>query len=63
MGATNAADITTSHLAESPIGLFLMINTFETGGSERQFTVLAQNADASRVRRSFGMREPARTSG
>jgi glycosyltransferase involved in cell wall biosynthesis len=25
------------------IRLFLMINTFETGGSERQFTVLAQN--------------------
>jgi L-malate glycosyltransferase len=25
------------------IDLFLMINTFETGGSERQFTVLAQN--------------------
>jgi len=27
----------------SPLSLFLMINTFETGGSERQFTVLAQN--------------------
>jgi len=26
-----------------PIRLFLMTNTFETGGSERQFTVLAQN--------------------
>jgi L-malate glycosyltransferase len=26
-----------------PIRLFLMINSFETGGSERQFTVLAQN--------------------
>jgi glycosyltransferase involved in cell wall biosynthesis len=26
-----------------PISLFLMVNTFETGGSERQFTVLAQN--------------------
>jgi glycosyltransferase involved in cell wall biosynthesis len=26
-----------------PINLFLMVNTFETGGSERQFTVLAQN--------------------
>jgi len=26
-----------------PIPLFLMVNTFETGGSERQFTVLAQN--------------------
>ena len=26
-----------------PLRLFLMINTFETGGSERQYTVLAQN--------------------
>ncbi len=26
-----------------PVNLFLMVNTFETGGSERQFTVLAQN--------------------
>jgi glycosyltransferase involved in cell wall biosynthesis len=30
-------------LSDSAISLFLMINTFETGGSERQFTVLAQN--------------------
>ena len=26
-----------------PVNLFLMTNTFETGGSERQFSVLAQN--------------------
>ena len=32
-----------SRLADLPISLFLMVNTFETGGSERQFTVLAQN--------------------
>ena len=32
-----------SSLADPPISLFLMVNTFETGGSERQFTVLAQN--------------------
>jgi glycosyltransferase involved in cell wall biosynthesis len=44
--ATNAASIAASRLAESPISLFLMINNFETGGSERQFTVLAQNAVA-----------------
>jgi L-malate glycosyltransferase len=31
------------HLPDAPISLFLMVNTFETGGSERQFTVLAQN--------------------
>src|SRR5208282_3545066 len=30
-------------MPDSPISLFLMVNTFETGGSERQFTVLAQN--------------------
>ena len=58
MGATNAADIITSHLAESPIRLFLMINTFETGGSERQFTVLAQNADASRFDVHLGCVNP-----
>lgn len=32
-----------THLPHAPIKLFLMVNTFETGGSERQFTVLAQN--------------------
>jgi len=32
-----------SGLSDRPISLFLMANTFETGGSERQFTVLAQN--------------------
>jgi glycosyltransferase involved in cell wall biosynthesis len=47
VGATNAASVTTTRLADSPISLFLMINTFETGGSERQFTVLAQNISAS----------------
>ncbi len=37
-----------------------MINTFETGGSERQFTVLAQNISAPAFQTSFGMREPPR---
>jgi glycosyltransferase involved in cell wall biosynthesis len=32
-----------SDISDPPISLFLMVNTFETGGSERQFTVLAQN--------------------
>ncbi len=32
-----------SSRSDLPISLFLMVNTFETGGSERQFTVLAQN--------------------
>lgn len=31
---------------DPPISLFLMVNTFETGGSERQFTLLAQNIGA-----------------
>jgi glycosyltransferase involved in cell wall biosynthesis len=43
VGATKADIVTTTRLADPPIRLFLMVNTFETGGSERQFTVLAQN--------------------
>ena len=46
MGATNAASINASRPADPPISLFLMINTFETGGSERQFTLLAQTIGA-----------------
>ncbi|HLM81271.1 MAG TPA: glycosyltransferase [Terriglobales bacterium] len=46
MGAPNAASINTSRPGDPPISLFLMINTFETGGSERQFTLLAQNIGA-----------------
>jgi L-malate glycosyltransferase len=34
----------------SPIDLFLMTNSFETGGSERQFTVVAKNLPAERFR-------------
>lgn len=40
----NAASVAESRdPSDLPVSLFLMINTFETGGSERQFTVLAQN--------------------
>jgi glycosyltransferase involved in cell wall biosynthesis len=46
VGTTNATSTTTRDAAK-PISLFLMVNTFETGGSERQFTVLAQNLSAS----------------
>ena len=35
--------LTTTPLSDPAVRLFLMVNTFETGGSERQFTVLAQN--------------------
>lgn len=58
MAATNAASITTSRPAELPIRLFLMINTFETGGSERQFMVLAQNASAERFQVHLGCVNP-----
>jgi glycosyltransferase involved in cell wall biosynthesis len=58
VGATNAASITTNEIAELPISLFLMINTFETGGSERQFAVLAQNASASRFQVHLGCVNP-----
>lgn len=47
MGATNATSTTATRAAAKPISLFLMVNTFETGGSERQFTVLAQNLSAT----------------
>ena len=48
MQATDPASLTTNpphplQLSDHPISLFLMVNTFETGGSERQFVVLAQN--------------------
>jgi glycosyltransferase involved in cell wall biosynthesis len=46
VGVTNAASINTDRPTDPAISLFLMINTFETGGSERQFTVLAQNIGA-----------------
>ena len=47
MGATKSASIDTTRHSETPISLFLMINTFETGGSERQFAALAQNVSAA----------------
>ncbi len=58
MPATNAASIMTRTSSEPPISLFLMINTFETGGSERQFTLLAQNASASRFEVHLGCVNP-----
>lgn len=47
MGNTNAETADPPRSSCSPIGLFLMINTLETGGSERQFTLLAQNVNRS----------------
>ena len=59
MQAINPANLTppADHLSETadhPISLFLMINTFETGGSERQFTVLAQNLTAPQFQTYLG---------
>jgi L-malate glycosyltransferase len=56
VGAT-AADITTTtrvNTTDSPISLFLMINTFEVGGSERQFVLLAQALGAPAFRVDLG---------
>jgi len=40
--------------APASIRLFLMVNTFETGGSERQFVVLAQNLSPDKFRIQLG---------
>jgi glycosyltransferase involved in cell wall biosynthesis len=55
--ATDAASLTTSPSDDQPslpISLFLMINTFETGGSERQFTVLARNLTSPQFQTNLG---------
>jgi len=54
VAAANPASITTTPLSELPIRLFLMINNFETGGSERQFAVLAQNLSRARFQLHLG---------
>jgi glycosyltransferase involved in cell wall biosynthesis len=38
----------------SPVNLFLMTNSFETGGSERQFAVMAQNLAQDKFQVSLG---------
>ena len=58
MGATNAASIITNRVADPPISLFLMINNFETGGSERQFAALAQNLSPSKFHTHLGCVNP-----
>jgi L-malate glycosyltransferase len=44
--------------AASPTSLFLMINNFETGGSERQFALLAQNFNLSKFDVHLGCVNP-----
>jgi glycosyltransferase involved in cell wall biosynthesis len=58
VGATNAASIITNRVADSPISLFLMINNFETGGSERQFAALARNLDPAKFKSHLGCVNP-----
>jgi len=45
VAATDASGVTTIGPAVDPVSVFLMVNTFEIGGSERQFAVLAKNLD------------------
>jgi len=55
--AAETASLTASppaDLSGSSIRLFLMVNTFETGGSERQFTVLAQNLTSPQFQTHLG---------
>src|SRR5271165_3712867 len=47
MGATNANQLATDRRAAPGVSVFLMVNNFETGGSERQFTVIANSFDES----------------
>ncbi len=54
MGNTNSETADAPRSGRSPIGLFLMINTLETGGSERQFTLLAQSVNRSTFRVHLG---------
>jgi L-malate glycosyltransferase len=47
-----------TNAAEPPINLFLMVNTFETGGSERQFTILAKNLEPPQFQVHVGCINP-----
>jgi L-malate glycosyltransferase len=53
-GLINPDNVVPQRDGESRIGLFLMITNFETGGSERQFAVLAQNVNSSKFRLHLG---------
>lgn len=46
MNSSDASSVTSIGSATlKPVSVFLMVNTFETGGSERQFAVLAKSLD------------------
>jgi glycosyltransferase involved in cell wall biosynthesis len=50
----NADKVFTPSLTDSPINIFLMVNNFELGGTERQFTLLTQNLDSPTLRVHLG---------
>ena len=54
MATTDAASVAPVRSTHPPTNLFLMINSFETGGSERQFTVLAQNLNPEQFQLYLG---------
>ncbi|MFY9561006.1 MAG: glycosyltransferase [Terriglobales bacterium] len=54
MATSDAASIAPSQPAHPSARLFLMVNTFETGGSERQFAVLAQNLSREKFQLHLG---------
>lgn len=59
MRAAEPASLTRTQITDTAslsdaIALFLMVNTFETGGSERQFTVLAQHLTPPQFRTHLG---------
>lgn len=58
MAATNVDNLAATRSTAERIGLFLMINTFETGGSERQCALLAQNASPSKFEVHVGCVNP-----
>lgn len=54
MGTNDAATVAPSRSSHPPASLFLMVNTFETGGSERQFAVLARNLSPEQFQLHLG---------
>ncbi len=53
-GGSPQDNLQTTHLNPSRAGLFLMTNNFETGGSERQFALLARNLGAEQFQVHLG---------
>jgi glycosyltransferase involved in cell wall biosynthesis len=54
VATTDAASVAPVRSTHPLTNLFLMINSFETGGSERQFTVLAQNLNPEQFQLYLG---------